>query len=144
MPREERVKTASHVCVFFMIHTVCSRLCPHDQSLIGAHLSANGHTPANERANQSRWNSQSELMIVEQHYIAYTARLVIVILAYITRRPTNWWGSAKRDVTNPTATVVYNACYYLFPKRACIPLTATTITTPSITIRLEHNHCNEK
>ena len=25
----------------------------------------------------------------------------------VTRRPTNWWGSAKRDVTYPTATVVY-------------------------------------
>ena len=23
----------------------------------------------------------------------------------------NWWGSAKRDVTHPTATVVYNAWY---------------------------------
>ena len=25
-----------------------------------------------------------------------------------TRRPTDWWGSAKRYVTYPTATVVYN------------------------------------
>ena len=33
-----------------------------------------------------------------------------------TRKPTNWWGSAKRDVTNPTATVVYNTCYHLFRK----------------------------
>ena len=37
-----------------------------------------------------------------------------------TRRPTNSWDSAKRDITHPTATVVYNACYHLFRKRSCI------------------------
>ena len=30
-----------------------------------------------------------------------------------TRKPTSWWGSAKRDVTHPTATVVYNTKYLL-------------------------------
>ena len=25
----------------------------------------------------------------------------------ITRKPINWWGSAKRDAINPKATVVY-------------------------------------
>ena len=37
-----------------------------------------------------------------------------------TRRPTNWWGSAYCDVTHPTATVIYNACYHWFRKRSCI------------------------
>ena len=38
-----------------------------------------------------------------------------------TRRPTSWWGSPKREVTHPTATVVYyNACYHLLRKRSCI------------------------
>ena len=31
-----------------------------------------------------------------------------------TRRPTSRWGSAKRDVTHPTVTVVYITCYHLF------------------------------
>ena len=35
-----------------------------------------------------------------------------------TRKPTNWWGSAKRDVTHPTATVIYNTCHHLFRKRS--------------------------
>ena len=38
-----------------------------------------------------------------------------------TRRPTNWWGSAKRDVTHPTATVVYNACHHLFRNVPALP-----------------------
>ena len=29
-------------------------------------------------------------------------------------------GSAKRDVTHPIATVIYNACYHLFRKHLCI------------------------
>ena len=29
-----------------------------------------------------------------------------------SRKLTNCWGSAKRDVTHLTATVVYNACYF--------------------------------
>ena len=37
-----------------------------------------------------------------------------------TRRPTNWWGGAKRDVTHSTATVVYNACDHFLRKRSCI------------------------
>ena len=37
-----------------------------------------------------------------------------------TRRPANWWISAKRDVIHPTVTVVYNACFHLFRKRSCI------------------------
>ena len=60
----------------------------------------------------------------------------ITIWSIIIRRPTNWWGRAKLDVTHPTATVVYNACYRLFRKRSFITvyrlawageLTATTI-----------------
>ena len=39
-----------------------------------------------------------------------------------TRRSTNWWSSAKRDLTHLTATVVFNACYHLFRKRSCIPV----------------------
>ena len=31
-----------------------------------------------------------------------------------TRKPTNWWGNAKCDITHPTATGVYNICYHLF------------------------------
>ena len=31
-----------------------------------------------------------------------------------------WWGSAKRDVTHPTVTVIYNACYHLFQKHLCV------------------------
>ena len=31
-----------------------------------------------------------------------------------TRKLTSWWGSAKRDVTHHTATVVYNTSYHLF------------------------------
>ena len=43
--------------------------------------------------------------------------------------PTSWWGSAKRDVTLPTATVVYNACYHLLRKRSCTTLYRLTATT---------------
>ena len=39
-----------------------------------------------------------------------------------TRRPTNWWSSAERDVTHPTATVVCNTCHHLFRKRSCITM----------------------
>ena len=35
-----------------------------------------------------------------------------------TRMATDWWGSAKRDVTHPTSNVVYNACYHSFRKRS--------------------------
>ena len=38
----------------------------------------------------------------------------------ITRKPTNWWGQCKRDVTHPTATVVYNTSYHLFWKRSFV------------------------
>ena len=37
-----------------------------------------------------------------------------------TRRPINCCCSAKRDVSHPTATVVYNACYQFLQKRSCI------------------------
>ena len=37
-----------------------------------------------------------------------------------TKKPTNWWCSAKRDVTHPTVTVVRNTCYHLFRKRSCM------------------------
>ena len=38
------------------------------------------------------------------------------------RKPANWWGSAKRDVTHPTAvTVIYNTCYHLFQKGYTLP-----------------------
>ena len=37
-----------------------------------------------------------------------------------TRKPTNWWGNATRDVTHPTVTRVYNICYHLFRKRSCL------------------------
>ena len=49
--------------------------------------------------------------------------MVATFVAYVrfqpakTRRPTNWWGSAKRVVTHPTMTVVYNTCYHLFRKK---------------------------
>ena len=39
----------------------------------------------------------------------------------LTRRPTNWWGTAKRDVTHPTATVVYNICYNLLENVHALP-----------------------
>ena len=38
------------------------------------------------------------------------------------RKPTNWWGSAKRDDTPRGSTVVYNACYHLFRKGLCTPM----------------------
>ena len=44
----------------------------------------------------------------------------------ITRKPTNWWGSAKRDVSHPTATVVNNTCYHFFRKRSCVTLNRLT------------------
>ena len=34
-------------------------------------------------------------------------------------KPQNWWGSAKRDFTHPTATIAYNTCYCLFRKCSC-------------------------
>ena len=37
-----------------------------------------------------------------------------------TRRPTNWWSSAKRDVTHTTATLVYNTCYHLLSPRGIV------------------------
>ena len=43
-------------------------------------------------------------------------------MSNLTRKPTNWWVSAKRAVTHPTATVVYNTCYHLFQKRPCMTL----------------------
>ena len=39
-----------------------------------------------------------------------------------TRKPTNWWLSAKHDDTHPRATVVYNACYHLFRKHLYTPM----------------------
>ena len=30
-------------------------------------------------------------------------QIVLRMIRKITRRPTNWWGSAKRDITHPTA-----------------------------------------
>ena len=37
-----------------------------------------------------------------------------------TRRPTNWWGSGKREDTHPKATVLYNASDHFLRKRSCI------------------------
>ena len=67
-----------------------------------------------------------------------------------TRNPTNWLGSAKRDVTYPIATVVYNICYHLFRKRLFIAVDRDNNTTPAIyvmhrsIIGLEYNNCNYK
>ena len=52
-----------------------------------------------------------KLRIEMKFYMFYFACMHILFTSVLTRRPTNWWGSAKRDVTRPTATVVYNACY---------------------------------
>ena len=67
-----------------------------------------------------------------------------------TRRPASWRGSAKRDVTYPITTVVYNTCYHLFRKCPYITVDHDNNTTPAIyamhrsIIRLEYKHCNEK
>ena len=59
-------------------------------------------------------------------------------------------GSAKRDVTRPTATVVNNTCHNLFRKRSCITIGRDNNRTPAIyvmhesLIKLEYNHCNER
>ena len=49
-------------------------------------------------------------------YVWTILKLLVLVVSEIfkTRKPTNWWGSAKRDVAHPTATVVYNTCYNLF------------------------------
>ena len=52
--------------------------------------------------------------------VAFLGSLITVRFEIKTRRPTNWWGSAKRGVAHPTATVVYNVCYHLFRERSCI------------------------
>ena len=41
---------------------------------------------------------------------------------FITRKPNNWWGSAKRDDTCPRATVVYNGYYCFFQIRLRRPM----------------------
>ena len=46
-----------------------------------------------------------------------------------SRRPTSCCCCAKRDITHPTTTVVYNACYHLLRKRSCITLYRLTTTT---------------
>ena len=46
-----------------------------------------------------------------------------------TRRPHNWWDSAKRYDTHPGAPVVYIACYHLFRKRLCTAMQLLTCGT---------------
>ena len=47
-------------------------------------------------------NFQLVKMMVEAGYV------------WLSREPTNWWGSAKRDDTHLRATVVYKTCHHLF------------------------------
>ena len=52
-----------------------------------------------------------------------------------TRRPTNWWGSAKRDFTPPSHSdcrIIYPTCYHLSRKRSCITIDRDNNTTPAI------------
>ena len=42
--------------------------------------------------------------------------LALCIASYDNKKVHQLVGSAMRDVTHPTATVVYNACYHLFRK----------------------------
>ena len=52
-----------------------------------------------------------ELETGEKLSIKSTSEYVIWLVVK-TRKPTNLWGSAKRDVAHPTVTIVYNTCYH--------------------------------
>ena len=47
------------------------------------------------------------------------------------------WGSAKRDVTHPTATVVYNTYYHLFRKRSYTAADRDINTPPAVYVCIE-------
>ena len=65
-----------------------------------------------------------------------------------SRRPKNWRGSAKRDATHHTATVVYIilsiTCSENVHERSCITVDRDNNETPAIIIRQEYYHSNEK
>ena len=72
---------------------------------------------------QCKWSLNARFILCDRNSISTRTvwlRSVTLHETCSTRRPTNRWGSAKCDVTRPTATVVYNACYHVFRKRSCI------------------------
>ena len=63
------------------------------------------------------WKSMSVKLFLETATVVVSRPTSWIL----TRKPTNWWGSANRDDTHPRTTVVYSGCYHLFRKRLCTP-----------------------
>ena len=60
---------------------------------------------------QESSEQQQCVFLIFNHFLIFFPKFLIpsgLHSIFITKRPTNWWGSVKRDVTHPTTTVGYS------------------------------------